>query len=259
MPTITYHFFDSGFFIPVYSLLLILTAVAGNLLAKREKKIFGGVRGYNADALLISFVVLLSLLYSFTFSHVAFHYREAKLFVSKESDMGAGLFRWSNHFKYDEKRKFQLMLTEYFEIRADMEKSIDSVLINKSHNDMWNFLMEKEKLEVNNAVTLKMLNQLENEIQIYWNQYYGEKDRLPMPVIMLIFTASILITFFVGYSNLNTTSHFTINLFIFVSLNMIIMFTIRELDLLHKGLIEINRDNIVELAKAMRSMYETGK
>lgn len=226
---------------------------------KERKEFLEEKREYNADALLIAFVTLLSLLYSFTFSGVASHYRDAQALTTKEADMGSELSRWSRHFDDVERRKFQLMLTEYFEIRTDIAKSRDTALVTKYHDNLWMFLMDKEKKETDNDAAIKMLTDLESSIHFYWTQYYAEKDRLPLPIIVMIFSASMLITFFVGYSNLNSDSHFTVNLFIFISLNMIIMITIRELDMMYQGLIMLNRENISEIARSMRELYNSGK
>jgi hypothetical protein len=63
---LSYSFFDSGFFIPVYALLLIIFAYLGNILAKREHKVFGGERNYASQGLASGF-------YNFSFSAIHFY------------------------------------------------------------------------------------------------------------------------------------------------------------------------------------------
>jgi len=90
---LSYSFFDSGFFIPVYALLLIIFAYLGNKLAKREHKIFGGERNYASQGLLQAFIIFLSLLYTFTLSGTANHFRDSKALVEQEADAIAEVYR----------------------------------------------------------------------------------------------------------------------------------------------------------------------
>ena len=254
-----YTNFDSVLFIPVYGILLLLMAYLGNLLAKKERKMYEGFRDYKVEGLLVSFVTLLSLLYAFVFSGAATHYRDAQLLTRQETDELASVHRWSNHFDVQERKDFQKLLMEYVEFRADFNNVRNKEKTSELQDGLWNYLMKMENDPRQNLTAVKMLTSLDTAIHLYWDKYYVLKDRIPLPSIVLLFIASLLITFFVGYANENRDSHFSVNIFIFVSLNLIIMITIRELDMLHQGLIQVSRESLIDFAKLLRQMYETGK
>lgn len=254
-----YSNFDSDFFIPVYGILLLLMAYLGNLLAKKERKLYEGFRDYKVEGLLMSFVTLLSLLYAFVFSGAANHYRDTQIFIRQEADEIATIHRWSTYFPEKERKQFQKILVEYTEFRADFSKRDDKDKASEYFDTMWKFLMERVNHPQHAVASQTMLKSLDNVIHYYWDKYYLRKDRIPLPEIVLLFIASLLITFFIGYANENRGSHFSVNIFIFVSLNLIIMITIRELDMLHQGLVQVSRESIVDLSKLLRQIYNSGK
>lgn len=254
-----YVSFDSVYFIPVYGILILLMAYLGNLLAKKERRMYDGFRDYKVEGLLQSFVTLLSLLYAFVFAGAATHYRDAQLLTRQETDELASIHRWSNHFEYEDRRNFQKLLTEYTEFRADFANNNNTVKTSELQDELWRFLMEKEKDPKYFMYANKMITTLDTAIHLYWDKYYVRRDRIPLPEIVLLFISSLLITFFVGYANENRDSHFSVNIFIFVSLNIIIMITIRELDMLHQGLVQVSRESLIDFARLIRQIYDSGK
>lgn len=256
---LSYSFFDSGFFIPVYALLLIIFAYLGNNLAKREHKIFGGERNYASQGLLQAFIIFLSLLYTFTLSGTANHFRDSKALVEQEADAIAEVYRWGKNFEKEDKVRFVKMLLEYTEFRADYSKSFDKNKATMLQDNIWSFVMQKEKDEKYSWVTHKILEALSATTHLFWDKYYSDKDRVPLPVILLIFLFSMVVTFFLGYTNENRRAHFAVNVITFVSLNILMMMAIRELDLIYHGLISVNPENIKDLVGFFRNVLETTK
>lgn len=255
----SYSFFDSAFFIPIYVILLIIFAFLGHRVAKREKKIFGGERNYESQGLLQAFIIFLSLLYTFTLTGASSHFRDSKVLVAQEADAIAEVYRWAKNFEKEDKLKFVKMLLEYTEYRADYTQSFDKNKATVLQDNMWTFIMAKEKDEKYSWTAHKTLEALSASTHLYWDKYYSDKDRVPLPVIMLIFLFSMIVTFFLGYTNQNRRAHFAVNVLTFVSLNILMMITIRELDLLYHGLISINPENIKDLVGFFRNVLESSK
>ena len=256
---IFYGFFDSGFFIPVYALLLILVAYLGNKLAKREIKIYGGERNYASQGLLQAFVIFLSLLYTFTFAGSSNHFRDAKALVAQEADAISEVYRWGRQLDKEDERKFVKMLLEYSEFRADYSQSFDLSKAAKLQENLWDFAIEKEKDEKFAWYSHKILEGLNTTTHLYWDKYYSDKDRVPLAVIVLMFLFSMIVTFFLGYTNENRSAHFIVNVLTFVSLNLLMMFAIREIDMLYHGLISVNPENIKDLVGFFRGVLENTK
>jgi len=256
---ITYGFFDSAFFIPVYVLLLIICAFLGNKLSKREKRIYGNERNYESQGLLQAFVIFLSLLYTFTLSGTANHFRDAKALVAQEADAISEVYRWGKQLDKEDELKFVKMLLEYSEFRADYSQSFDMEKAITLQSNMWDFTLLKEKDERYSWFSHKILEALNTTTHLYWDKYYSDKDRVPLPIIMLIFLFSMVVTFFLGYTNENRRSHFVVNVLTFVSLNLLMMFTIREIDMLYHGMISVNPENIKDLVGFFRNILETAK
>lgn len=256
---LSYSFFDSGFFIPVYALLLIIFAYLGNNLAKREHKIFGGERNYASQGLLQAYIIFLSLLYTFTLSGTANHFRDAKTLVAQEADAIAEVYRWGKNFDKEDKVRFVKMLLEYTEYRADYTQSFDKNKATILQDNMWSFVMLKEKEEKYSWVSHKILEALSATTHLYWDKYYSDKDRVPLAVIMLIFLFSMVVTFFLGYTNENRRAHFAMNVITFVALNLLMMITIREIDMLYHGLVSVNPENIKDFVGFLRNALETTK
>jgi len=256
---ISYSFFDSVFFIPVYALLLILFAYLGNKLAKREKRIYGGERNYASQGLLQAFLIFLSLLYTFTLSGTANHFRDAKTLVAQEADAISEVYRWARQLDREDEIKFVKLLLEYSEFRSDYSQSFNRDRAIELQGKMWDFIISKEKDERYAFFTHKILEGLNTTTHLYWDKYYSDKDRVPLPVIMLIFLFSMIVTFFLGYTNENRRSHFAVNVLTFVSLNLLMMFTIREIDMLYHGMISVNPENIKDLVGFFKGVLESNK
>jgi len=151
------------------------------------------------------------------------------------------------------------MLLEYTEFRADYSKSFDKNKATMLQDNIWSFVMQKEKDEKYSWVTHKILEALSATTHLFWDKYYSDKDRVPLPVILLIFLFSMVVTFFLGYTNENRRAHFAVNVITFVSLNILMMMAIRELDLIYHGLISVNPENIKDLVGFFRNVLETTK
>lgn len=256
---LSYGFFDSVFFIPVYVILLIFCAFFGNRLSKREKKIYGAERNYESQGLLQAFIIFLSLLYTFTLTGAANHFRDAKTLVAQEADAISEVYRWGKQLDKEDSRKFVEMLLEYSQFRSDYTLSSNKDKAMLLQGKMWDFIVLKEKEGRYSYYSNKILEALNVTTHLYWDKYYSDKDRIPMPVILLIFLFSMVVTFFLGYTNENRKSHFVMNVFTFVALNLLMMFTLRELDLLYHGLIAVNPENIKDLVGFFKNVLESYK
>ncbi len=256
---ITYNFFDSTFFIPINALLLVLAAFLGNKLAKRENRLFGGERNYASQGLLQAFIIFLSLLYTFTFAGSANHFRDVKTLATQEADAISEVYRWAKHFDKADETEFVKILLEYTEFRADYPQSFDKNKAIMLQSKMWDFIIAKEKDEKYIWDTHKILEALNTTTHLYWDKYYADKDRVPFLVIMLIFLFSMIVTFFLGYTNENKRGHFAVNVLTFVSLNLLMMIAIRELDMLYHGLVSINPESMQDLVGFFRNVLETTK
>lgn len=254
---LSYTFFDSVFFIPIYVILLIVCAFLGNKLSKREKRIYGAERNYESQGLLQAFIIFLSLLYTFTLTGAANHFRDAKALVAQEADAISEVYRWGKQLDKEDSRKFVEMLLEYSEFRSDYSLSSNRDKAMMLQGKMWEFIVSKEKEERYSYYSHKILEALNQTTHLYWDKYYSDKDRVPLPVIMLIFLFSMVVTFFLGYTNENKKSHFVMNVFTFVALNLLMMFTLRELDLLYHGLIAVNPENIKDLVGFFKGVLES--
>ncbi len=256
---ISYSFFDSVFFIPVYALVLIIFAYLGNKLAKLEIKIYGNERNYSSQGLLQAFIIFLSLLYTFTLSGTANHFRDAKSLIEKEADAISEVYRWGKQLDKEDEIKFVKMLLEYSEFRSDYSQNFNRDKAIILQGNLWEFVISKEKDERYTWFTHKILEGLNTTTHLYWDKYYSDKDRVPLPVIMLIFLFSMIVTFFLGYTNENKRTHFAVNVLTFVSLNLLMMFTIREIDLLYHGMISVNPENLKDLVGFFRNVLESTK
>ncbi len=253
---ISYGFFDSIFFVPIYGTLLIISAYLGYKLAKKEEKIFGGERNYASQGLLQAFVIFLSLLYTFTFASSTNHFRDAKALVAQEADGISEVYRWAKQLDKEDQRKFVQMLLEYSEFRADYSQSYNRDRAIQLQGNMWDFIVLKEKDERYAWYAHKILEGLNTTTHLYWDKSYFDKDRVPLPAIMLIFVFSMIVTFFLGYTNENRRAHFAVNVLTFVSLNLLMMLVIREIDMLYHGLISINPENIKDLVGFFHGVLE---
>jgi len=256
---LSYGFFDSIFFIPVYVILLILCAFFGNKLSKREKKVYGSERNYESQGLLQAFIIFLSLLYTFTLTGAANHFRDAKSLVAQEADAISEVYRWGKQLEKDDQKIFVQMLLEYSEFRSDFSLSGNKDRAMVLQGKMWDFIVAKEKEGKYPYYSHKILEALNVTTHLYWDKYYSDKDRIPLPVILLIILFSMVVTFFLGYTNENRKSHFVANVFTFVSLNLLMMFTLRELDLLYHGLISVNPENIKDLVGFFKNVLQDTK
>lgn len=255
----SYGFFDSAFFLPIYALALIIFAFLGHKVSRKEKKMFGGERNYESQGLLQAFIIFLSLLYTFTLTGASAHFRDAKALVAQEADAISEVYRWAKQLEKDDQKQFIQMLLEYSEYRSDFSLSSDRDKAMMIQGKMWDFIVAKEKEGKYPYFSHKILEALNTTTHLYWDKYYSDKDRVPLPVIMLIFLFSMIVAFFLGYTNENRKAHFAINVLTFASLNLLMMTTIRELDRLYHGLITINPENIKDLVGFFKNVLQNLK
>lgn len=201
-----YRFIDSFLFSVIYPVLLVLSVLAGYLIAEtnyRKKS-----QEWKSSGVESAVIGIFALLLSFTFLTSGNASRERSVNIHNESDAVANLRRESLFMSDSLKAMTKDFLMVYLSQQADFGTifKIDRAELKQKVSDaMGQYLTQLtnySRLNEKNALEVKQLRPyFFNVNALFYRNLYSYEERVPLPIILLLIIGSWLIGLLVGFMN----------------------------------------------------------
>ncbi|MGY4386199.1 uncharacterized protein YneF (UPF0154 family) [Pedobacter sp. UYP24] len=253
-----HYFIDSTLFSIMYPILLTTTLIWGYLIAKKGYKNKGKI--WTPSGTEGPIIGLFALLLSFTFLSTNNVMRERISIIHKEADAIANLRRQSLLCSADYKNSTNEFLKTYIDLQisfyftSDYKKS-ETIITQIEHlnGQYLTSLIRIGNINPDSKLQLQGLFPYYNNLSSsFYAITYSFKERAPLLIIILLISASLLISLLVGFMNgfYEGGKHLLVPL-IFIVLVTLSIHTIRDMDNPLKGTIKPNIDNLMDLKMSL--------
>ena len=247
---------DSAWFLVLYPLLLIAFLWAGFFYHKRSY--LKRRREWKNIGVESTIIAIFSLLLSFALVRSGNAVHERSVMVHESGDDMAMLYRQSKFMDEPFHKEVRNYLLQYTSIVLDkpdpspedcltLIHQIDA-LDKKLDEYFKNYLRENPSRE---SRVLSMMERSEVIGEVYYRLLYSFRERTPSSIIWVLIILSFIIAGLVGFLNATQEHSGYLIPLAFVSITVLLIFTIRDLDNPGKGFIKPNYEDVQSVRQWM--------
>lgn len=217
-------------------------------------------------AIKVSLLGLLALLLAFTFSMAVERYNERQRLVLDEANLLHSLLLRSSLLPEPPRSQFQQYLREFVGARLEffnarrnlvaVEKAIDRT--ESLHRQMWMLIAELARRDPTMNGVDPLVKPLTDIWSIHRQRVHAFENRVPDPVILLLFGGAIVCLAAVGFADGIANHRGTVGKILLAVLLAGTIFVVLDLDRPRRGIFEISQEPMLHLKEVIERDAGTG-
>ena len=202
-------------------------------------------------------MALFGLLLGFTFAMALSKHDQRRIMIIADSNSIGDFYTCASLLKDPQRTPLQDTIREYVDIRVNFVRghqdraTIEKAILDseKLHQRMTNLVAEA--VNAGTPVTLALVNTLNNLTSNHASVLAAMHDRLPLAVLLLLFSAAVISTILVGRHHGETQKLHIAGSICYVLLTALAVYLILDLNRPFRGLITVSNEPLERLAASI--------
>ncbi len=239
-------------------LVLVVVFLIGYLIARKFS--ISGDADSQITTIQAATLGLLGLLLAFTFSMADQRYETRRHLVFQEANAIGTVYLRAKILPEPNQTQTIGLLKEYVEARLEFfDAGIDSkklaLAITKSEDiqmQLWQLAISISEIYPHSIPYSLFIESLNDMIDIHTARVAAMKNRVPVQIIDLILMSSVIAIGLMGYSSGMVRRRSVVSILLAISIIVLIVGVIIDLDRPRRGLIQVNQDSIIRLQQTIK-------